>query len=1469
MQRRAGEICTECCFFAFYSWAYLLHRKKIMIRTYKLLLLFLSLWLPACFCSHIASAQQCIPLYDNTYNGTGNDEAKDVNYTPADKGCIVAGRTTSGTPGEYDAFLLKLDEQGGIAWSKKIGGPADDAFLRVKTLTGGGFIAIGTTRSFGNSNGEVLLAEFSAAGNLLWAKHYSNAGRNTVPKEIIELSNGDLAFAANENDSTALSNGIICRTDPTGNIIWAKTFDNGGDDGINYIMESGSMIYATGYAKGDRRDGILMQLDKATGNVTAASKFVHKLGYEDELINICKIQNGIAFGAISYNSAQDHETHELTMFRMRDDGTIVSRRKAQMFTNSGEKLGHINMLMNADSSFIYCVHDTTAYGYSRSVRFGPTGMPEWSHDFFPFGGYYDQMTGIDTTGNGLLFAGWVRSYNTNNRNRISVFKTSEEGYVGTCTPAWIGDFDDTAHYSITSFVWANFGDMNFSVSASVNAPVNDLLLTIGSVCAETKCISGPPVAPGCRATFFDHVKALRGVIMRDVCPAGNGYAVIGEYFTKISIEPLVSLVKGNGDIMWSKTYNSFAHTGLGLRSLQASDGNIVLLGSSEYVLDHGASDSSLLVKINSVTGDVIWAKYFIGDAYDIAPANDGGFVLCVNKNYGVPPIYNYAIRLNSSGDLLWQKTFAGSPEEPVFRSIIFDGDAVYLAADQYLASPNYLNTVKLNANTGDKIWSKHWLSPGRALLLQGLSKVADTLFVSVDLPSPSYNGSLHSGMLALDNDGNLLRAFELNGFELSPLSYDHKFNEHRYNNFLKTADNNFMIADGLQIPGDTSLGFIKFKGDGTVLFTRKYPNLRSHFISGIRESGGTLLLTGAKVLGVVDGLYQYESFFLKADQQGVITNTSAGECSSTIFNGAAAVPLTVTAQPTPFNTAATTDIIMKDFAAYPRPVRVWTELGCSTQANCSTLHVTGPAVMCSISDTVTYQAVRNPGCTVPVTWSIDPAIAHVVSFTDTSVRVLFLQTGNIPVGALLNTGCGVFGDTLRVQVARNAHSLYLGPDTTLCSGNTITLHAGAGFKIYQWQNGDTHDFFDVHSPGEYFVKVTDSCNNIVSDTVEVYAGSTVPISIGPDREICSNDTVHLSAPGGFLNYAWAPDYYLSAQTGQFVTVAPLADTSYFVKAEKTPGCFGIDTVHITVNHAPPVFIGGDTSICTGTSLVLDAGPGFTYYQWSNAVTGAAQTVFNDGDYSVVAVTDKGCKAYDTIRLTLYPLPNPMLDHHAGICAGTVRVLNPGSFNSYTWQDHSTAGTYIANGPGTYYVTVTDLHGCTASDTSRIVSVINNPSGFLPGDTTICSYNTLILQPARSFNRYLWNNGSSSRVITADHPGWYVLQVTDDQQCTGTDSIRIFFKDCAEGLFVPTAFTPNHDGKNDLLKAIMHGILSSFEFIVYNRYGMPIFRTTNINEGWDGKYLAEDQPAGEYIWTCKYTLAGHAAFTSQGMTLLIR
>jgi gliding motility-associated-like protein len=138
-----------------------------------------------------------------------------------------------------------------------------------------------------------------------------------------------------------------------------------------------------------------------------------------------------------------------------------------------------------------------------------------------------------------------------------------------------------------------------------------------------------------------------------------------------------------------------------------------------------------------------------------------------------------------------------------------------------------------------------------------------------------------------------------------------------------------------------------------------------------------------------------------------------------------------------------------------------------------------------------------------------------------------------------------------------------------------------------------------------------------------------------------------------------------------------------------------------------------------------------------------------------------------------------------------------------------------------------------------------------------------------YNSYLWNTTSSTSSITVTQPGIYWLQVTNNDHCTGRDSILVNPKDCMKGFYIPTAFTPNNDGNNDIFMPLLFGNVKQYRFTIYNRWGEKVFETRQPAKGWDGMTGGTKQDTHVFVWSCTYQFEGEEVKEEKGTVVLIR
>ena len=119
-------------------------------------------------------------------------------------------------------------------------------------------------------------------------------------------------------------------------------------------------------------------------------------------------------------------------------------------------------------------------------------------------------------------------------------------------------------------------------------------------------------------------------------------------------------------------------------------------------------------------------------------------------------------------------------------------------------------------------------------------------------------------------------------------------------------------------------------------------------------------------------------------------------------------------------------------------------------------------------------------------------------------------------------------------------------------------------------------------------------------------------------------------------------------------------------------------------------------------------------------------------------------------------------------------------------------------------------------------------------------------------------------------GTYRVTVTDANGCTDSVLATVEYKNCCI-VFIPDAFTPNKDGRNDLARIKVKGIFTLKTFAIYNRFGEKVFETRDINSGWDGMYKGSLQDLGTYNYYVQGICgdAGNDEVMYKGTITLIR
>ncbi|MEO5673839.1 MAG: gliding motility-associated C-terminal domain-containing protein, partial [Chitinophagales bacterium] len=253
-------------------------------------------------------------------------------------------------------------------------------------------------------------------------------------------------------------------------------------------------------------------------------------------------------------------------------------------------------------------------------------------------------------------------------------------------------------------------------------------------------------------------------------------------------------------------------------------------------------------------------------------------------------------------------------------------------------------------------------------------------------------------------------------------------------------------------------------------------------------------------------------------------------------------------------------------------------------------------------------------------------------------------------------------------------------------------------------------------------------------------------------------------------------------------------------------------------------------------------------------------------------------SFDTIMVTVNPAVSASAFGGITVCPGDTVQLSASGGETYSWSPETGLDDPLSQNPlavvtgnVTYTVLVSNQFGCT--DTASVtVDVFFVPDITITPypDTTIYLGNSVMLV-ATGASTYSWSpplylddpNSSSPTSVLPQDTITYYLTFISAEGCVLIDSVTINVKWDALVL-VPSAFSPNADGRNDLMRLIVRGIFTLDHFYIYNRWGQEVYSTGNLDEatqsGWDGKFKNTVQPAGVYVYLV--TGADHEGKTVQ-------
>ncbi len=390
---------------------------------------------------------------------------------------------------------------------------------------------------------------------------------------------------------------------------------------------------------------------------------------------------------------------------------------------------------------------------------------------------------------------------------------------------------------------------------------------------------------------------------------------------------------------------------------------------------------------------------------------------------------------------------------------------------------------------------------------------------------------------------------------------------------------------------------------------------------------------------------------------------------------------------------------------------------------------------------------------------------------------------------------------------------------------------------YRWDFGDLTTNADTShlamptytypGVGTYTLKLNITGDNgfIDSATATIKIFNSISVKLVTDTAVCMTDNTILNPISDAVNYVWKESGGGNTLSNYYVKnpkALPVMQNTVYSVTGTLGLCTDSATIIVHASPYPTVKASADTAICVGNSIRLNGVINASYFNWSPVTALSNNTILNP-----VATPVNTTSYILSVRDTFY-CPKTVSD------TVTIKVIQK-------------------------FITFA------GNDTFAIIGQPLQLNGSSPGNTATLQYSW---QPTSFLNNGTIQNPVATFNVAAPDIVAFTLTATTKEGCAATDDVKITVFKSGPAILVPTGFTPNGDGKNDVLKPILIGITKLDYFTVYNRYGQAVFTTSEVNKGWNGAISSGELLTGAYLYMVQgkdYT--GKKIF-KKGMVMLI-
>jgi gliding motility-associated-like protein len=470
----------------------------------------------------------------------------------------------------------------------------------------------------------------------------------------------------------------------------------------------------------------------------------------------------------------------------------------------------------------------------------------------------------------------------------------------------------------------------------------------------------------------------------------------------------------------------------------------------------------------------------------------------------------------------------------------------------------------------------------------------------------------------------------------------------------------------------------------------------------------------------------------------------------------------------------------------------------------------------------------------------------------------------------------------------------------VCNGQnngTITVIASGGVTPYDYSinggiNWQSSNIFTTGAGG-YTITIRDAngCTKTQSATVtEPTALTAASLNSNASCNGGNDGVITVNAAGGNAGYTYSIDG-VNFQPSNIFNVAP---GPYTVTVKDNLGCSTTFNTVVGLTNDLTFTPQIDPTICESASTQLQLVSNANVYSWTPS-TGLSNTTIPNPvanptvttQYTVTATLGR-CSANDVVVVNVDPAPIPDAGPPGFICYGQTYQLQGSGGVQYTWTPSTNlSSTGISNPVSSPVKTITytlseviDANGCKSLTTDQVTVDVTPPIKVktFPYDTIGYPGDQIQLNATSAATIYSWtpatglsNPDIPNPVLTVGGIGsdmLYQVIASTPAGCKGEGYVNLKVYKGPE-LYVPSAFTPNGDGLNELFYPFPVGIKSINYFRVFNRWGQLVYSSTTLYKGWDGKLQGVEQPSGVYVFMAQGVDKNGKVLTRKGTVTLIR